>query len=200
LIIAECADEESCDGSESVLLRNTIFLGNPEFAGGGDTTCLAWTDLSGALFTIDHALIDGLKAVPEPCPPDSLCDVSAGLVDPTIGAFDAHLAEGSPAIDAGTTQGAPADDFDGRPRDAQPDIGAYEQWAATSQVYLPLAARDASLLESETPSIVAGCSLFRPDNVWNTPVGNLPVDENSDAYGAAIGVDEYVHADFGSSE
>jgi len=36
------------------------------------------------------------------------------------------LTDSSPAINAGTAVGAPAVDFAGRPRDAHPDIGAYE--------------------------------------------------------------------------
>ncbi len=39
---------------------------------------------------------------------------------------DYHLMAGSPAINAGTTIGAPAYDFNGARRDAQPDIGAFE--------------------------------------------------------------------------
>ncbi|MFW6116064.1 MAG: choice-of-anchor Q domain-containing protein, partial [Chloroflexota bacterium] len=77
-------------------------------------------------------------------PPDSLCDVSPGLVDESIDNFDAHLTQASPAIDAGTTDGAPGDDFDGCPRDAQPDLGAYERWEPTAWVYLPLTLRGVS--------------------------------------------------------
>ena len=40
---------------------------------------------------------------------------------------DYHLLEGrSPAIAGGLTQGAPTDDLEGRPRDAQPGLGVYE--------------------------------------------------------------------------
>ncbi|KUK13082.1 MAG: Parallel beta-helix repeat, partial [bacterium 42_11] len=39
---------------------------------------------------------------------------------------DYHLQAGSPAINAGTTQDAPTVDLENKPRDAQPDIGAYE--------------------------------------------------------------------------
>jgi hypothetical protein len=146
LVIAECAEGESCDGSESILLRNDIFQGHPEFGGGGDTTCLTWTDLSGDLFAIEHAIIGGLKGMPDPCLADSLCDVPAGLTDGSIDSFDAHLEEGSPAVDSGTREGAPGYDFDGHPRDDHPDIGAYEQreQMQMSRVYLALTVRDNS--------------------------------------------------------
>ncbi len=45
---------------------------------------------------------------------------------------DYQLAAGSPAINAGTTIGAPSFDLNGARRDAQPDIGAYEYGAALS--------------------------------------------------------------------
>ncbi len=144
LIIAECAADESCDGSESIRLRNDIFVGNPEFGGGGDTTCLAWTDISGDLFAIDYAIINGVKGTPNPCPFDSFCDVSPELVSESIDGFNAHLTAGSPAIDAGLPAGAPAEDFDRDPRDAQPDIGAceYSEWTPTDWLYLPLTMRN----------------------------------------------------------
>jgi hypothetical protein len=137
LVIAECVEGETCTGSESILLRNTIFQGNPEFGGAGDTTCLTWTDLTPDLFAVDHAIINGLKAVPDPCPPDNWCGVGPGLVDESIDSFDARLLEESPAVDAGTTEGAPADDFEGRARDVQPDVGAYELWNVAGWLYLP---------------------------------------------------------------
>jgi len=155
LMIAECATE-GCVGAESILLRNDIFQGNPEFGGEGDTTCLTWTDLPGDPFAIDHVIINGLKGTPDPCPSDSLCDVSPGLIDEDIDSFDANLAEGSPAIDAGTPDDAPGDDFDGQVRDAQPDIGAYE-WGAsapTSHVYVPLLVHHGSFLGEANRFIV----------------------------------------------
>ena len=39
---------------------------------------------------------------------------------------DYHLQSGSPAIDAGTIDGAPLTDFEYRERDGSPDIGAFE--------------------------------------------------------------------------
>ncbi|MDX1401299.1 MAG: hypothetical protein R3245_05200, partial [Kiloniellales bacterium] len=60
------------------------------------------------------------------------------------------------------------------------------------------AARSGLAAEPQTPPQIAGCSLFPADNVWNTPVDNLPVDAGSDAYIATIGVNDTVHPDFGS--
>ena len=40
---------------------------------------------------------------------------------------DLHLQTGSPAVDAGSAEGAPSEDAEGRPRDGVPDIGAYER-------------------------------------------------------------------------
>jgi hypothetical protein len=40
---------------------------------------------------------------------------------------DLHLQAGSPAVNAGSAEGAPADDAEGRSRDAVPDIGVYER-------------------------------------------------------------------------
>ena len=45
---------------------------------------------------------------------------------------------------------------------------------------------------------VGGCSLFPGNNVWNTPITNLPVDPNSNAYINSIGATRGLKADFGS--
>ena len=138
LVIAECQEDATCNGSESVLLRNSIFQGNPEFEGGGDTTCFTWYGTAQDPFTIEHSIINEAKSIPVPCPTGSLCGVSPGLVDKGIDTFDPHLVEGSPALDRGTSTGAPAVDLEGRPRVGQPDIGAYERWEPTSRLYVPL--------------------------------------------------------------
>ncbi len=54
----------------------------------------------------------------------SAADIDDVFVDYVAG--DLHLAAGSPAIDAGSTDQAPADDVEGTARDESPDIGAYE--------------------------------------------------------------------------
>jgi hypothetical protein len=45
----------------------------------------------------------------------------------TAAPTDWHLGTGSACVNAGTTAGAPKRDFDGKARDAKPDIGAFEQ-------------------------------------------------------------------------
>jgi len=53
---------------------------------------------------------------------------------------DYHLQAGSPAINAGVADGAPADDLEGHARDAVPDIGAFEWGAAVLATATPTAA------------------------------------------------------------
>ncbi len=44
------------------------------------------------------------------------------------------------------------------------------------------------------------CQLFPSNNIWNTPIDNLPVDANSAAYVQTIGASKSLHPDFGSGE
>ena len=44
------------------------------------------------------------------------------------------------------------------------------------------------------------CGVFPADNIWNSPVDNLPPDPNSAAYIAAIGPNSNLHPDFGSGD
>jgi hypothetical protein len=141
LLIVECQEGYDCSGTASVLLRNGIYLGNPEFQGGGDTTCLTWSGFEPDPVTIDYAIIDGVKNPPTTCPTGSQCGVSPGVVNASVDAFDGHLLDMSPAVDGGTATGAPADDLEGRARDAAPDIGAYERWEPVAWVYLPTVLR-----------------------------------------------------------
>jgi hypothetical protein len=147
LTIAECALDKVCDGTETILMRNTLFQGQPILSEPAEDACFAWYDdessppMPADPFVVEYSLITGVRfGNVTPCPgPGNLCDVLAGIADPAIDSFDGHLLSGSLAIDAGTTTGAPSDDLDGRPRDALPDIGAYEWWEANAWVYLPLA-------------------------------------------------------------
>jgi len=53
-------------------------------------------------------------------------------------------------------------------------------------------------LAQAAPSL-AGCPVLPANNVWNTPVDHLPVDNNSSSYIATIGPDTGVHPDFGAA-
>ncbi|MGC9350318.1 MAG: right-handed parallel beta-helix repeat-containing protein [Anaerolineae bacterium] len=54
---------------------------------------------------------------------------------------DLHLAAQSPAVDAGSTLAAPEDDLEDQPRDAHPDLGAYELREPAASIYVPLLIR-----------------------------------------------------------
>mgnify|MGYP001252691135 CR=1 FL=1 len=135
LMVAGCALDKTCNGSEKILLTNVLFQGQKIFFNPDEATCFAWYDDESSPpmprnpFLVQYSLITGVKfGNVSPCPgPHLLCDVFSGLANIAIDAFDAHLTTGSPAINAGSADGAPADDFAGETRDANPDIGAYEQ-------------------------------------------------------------------------
>ena len=48
------------------------------------------------------------------------------------------------------------------------------------------------------PPTIEGCPILPTDNVWNTPIDNMPVDSNSSAYITTIGSSTGLHPDFGS--
>ncbi|MBC7226210.1 MAG: hypothetical protein H5T61_03135 [Thermoflexales bacterium] len=82
---------------------------------------------------------------------------------------DYHLQAGSPAIDAGTANGAPTADLENRPRDAQPDIGAYEYPSATSRLFLPYVLRALAIAggrsggtagQRATPDVLRACRIW----------------------------------------
>jgi hypothetical protein len=135
MMIAECALDQTCNGHEQVLVRNTLFQGQKVFFNPEEDACFAWYDdessppMPANPFVVDNSLIYGVRfGNVNPCPgPNNLCDVFPGLESAAIDTFDAHLQSGSPAINAGTLDRAPGDDFTGRQRDANPDIGAYER-------------------------------------------------------------------------
>jgi hypothetical protein len=79
--------------------------------------------------------------------------------------------------------------------------GLFSQAAGTSQaqgdgqpVYLPLVAAGTS------SPLLAGCPVFPENNIWNTPIDELPVHTRSAAYIDSIGnsEDDTLHPDFGS--
>ncbi len=139
----------SCDGTETLTGRNNVFLGDTDYFDPGDITFLFYQESCADLqLDSDYNVIHDAKNVS--------CGVNATTVDsgshdvcadpqltgPITGtAYGMALSSGSPAIDAGTTEGAPLDDFEGFPRTAVPDAGAYEysilKVAPTSRVIDP---------------------------------------------------------------
>jgi hypothetical protein len=128
LVSADCTD--GADGSESVVLLNNIFQGQEQFPAQDDKSCLALAAACPANpFEFDYSVIADVKN--RDCPgTNDICNVPAGLADPAIGRFDAHLLPQSPALDSGLPVGGliPGDDFDGttRPIRNGVDRGAYE--------------------------------------------------------------------------
>ena len=68
--------------------------------------------------------------------------------------------------------------------------------AAVSATATP-APETATSTPQQDPTI-GGCPLFPANNIWNTPVDNLPVDPHSAAYIQSIGANTGLHPDFGS--
>lgn len=122
-----CRDA-SCDGSESLVVRNTLFAGDTDWGQPWENSCLGYIDestLPADPTDIDYSLI--WQAKNDPCPGvNSVCGQDPLLFDSTLGAFDAHLAADSPAIDAGEPATATPFDANGRPRVGPPEIGAFE--------------------------------------------------------------------------
>ncbi|MEZ4517645.1 MAG: hypothetical protein R3C44_12740 [Chloroflexota bacterium] len=62
----------------------------------------------------------------------------------------------------------------------------------------PTSTPESTPLQGGGPPSTINCPVFPTDNIWNTPIDNLPVHPLSANYVAAIGSDETFHADFGS--
>lgn len=82
-----------------------------------------------------------------------------------------------------------------------PTVSVPTATAATSpQPQTP--AESAPGLEPEPPAaagpVIDGCPVFPANNIWNTPVSDLPVHPLSDAFVAGIGPNTGLHPDFGS--
>jgi hypothetical protein len=67
--------------------------------------------------------------------------------------------------------------------------------AVLAGVALLVAQVPVSVAQAASPTI-GGCPVFPPDNIWNTPIDQLPVDARSDEYVASIGSDKHLHPDF----
>jgi hypothetical protein len=134
-VLVEATCDESnpdCDGSELVLVQNSILKGYGDFMTPGEDVGLFW-DPSG--FTdgrVDYNVVRNVKPGECPVGPNDVCGDPKFTGD-TLASFDGHLDDGSPALESGLPVGAlgglvPADDVEGnaRPTGAGVDRGAYE--------------------------------------------------------------------------
>ena len=127
LMIGVCRDE-SCDGTERVQVKNSLYLGKKDWQ-EGDQTCLYWygdDEDSIDPFLLNHNLVLDVKY--QACPgKDTLCNGEPGLVNDQLDSFDGHLKHDSQAINNGNSKTSTLRDIEGNRRDKSPDIGAYEK-------------------------------------------------------------------------
>src|SRR5260370_1062368 len=55
-----------------------------------------------------------------------------------------------------------------------------------------------AVVAQATPPTIGSCPVLPADNIWNTPIDQLPLDANSATYVATIGSGTTLHADFGA--
>jgi len=144
----------ACDGTETLVARNNVFLGDEEALSAGDITFLFYQEGCQDLkldsdYDIAHTVKDGECGVASSYVTSGAHDLCQDpqLSGPFSGmAYGMVPAPGSPAIDAGDNAICPAVDIRSlaRPADgdgdgnAACDMGAYEKQEGTAWIYLPL--------------------------------------------------------------
>lgn len=142
-------EEGDCDGMETLTAWNNVFLGDSDYFDPDDVTFLFYQEGCGDLkmdseYNIAHSVKNlecGVAGEYVTSEAHDLCQ-NPLLAGPLGGqSYGMKLTASSPAIDAGTTEGAPSVDFEAYARDEHPDLGAYEWRELAAQIYLPLLAR-----------------------------------------------------------
>ncbi|MGA9397476.1 MAG: right-handed parallel beta-helix repeat-containing protein [Anaerolineaceae bacterium] len=139
LVIAQCSEGEKCEGNERVIMRNDLFIGQPDFTNPSEASCLSYSeDLSAATFEVDYSLIFGVKE--DVCPGNqSICGKDPQILISDLSNFTPKPLKTSPLIDAAHRLNCPATDINGhiRPQGGGCDIGAIE-FLFENLYYLPL--------------------------------------------------------------
>ncbi len=112
------ADESVLTAPLEVTMVNSIIWGSLP-----DELLLSEDPSSGFMVSFSGSLLRSRQYADNPILEDNLVNENPMFVDPQE--YDYHLSEGSPAIDLGLDAGIPLD-LDGKPRDENPDAGAYE--------------------------------------------------------------------------
>lgn len=115
------------DTNDSIIVNNTI-VGGSDFPGyardHGFSPEASWINVSGSGNIVQNNLVSKNYAGGEHNIVITPDQVNTWFTDWSGG--DLTLRADAPAVDAGDTAHAPADDILGNPRDSQPDVGAYE--------------------------------------------------------------------------
>ncbi len=132
LCLVECGSGD-CDGSETLIMQNNVFIGYPEFLSPSDRACYIWFEpaVFGTVNTdynvVFNAKLGNVALAAHDLNQDPL------VVDGTLEAFDGRLQAESPARDSGLATGSlgglvPDHDLENRtrPQGAGVDRGAYE--------------------------------------------------------------------------
>ena len=141
-------------GDAAIHANGGVSLTNVTVADNGNGGILFNPQSSATLAILNSIVYDNAYAFDfgDTCPAQGTCqitysDIEGGWTgtgninaDPLFVGGDYHLGVGSPCIDKGTSVGAPVTDIEGTPRDAAPDMGAYE-WTGF-RIFLPLTLRN----------------------------------------------------------
>ena len=133
LMGGEC-DDNSCDGSETIIIQNNAFQGYADYLDPEDTTCYLWLEPFNLFdLRMDYNILYNVKIADQLTLSAHELQQKPMFVNDTLESFDGHLKSGSPAIDSGLAVGSlngliPNNDLENnsRPGGAGVDRGAYE--------------------------------------------------------------------------
>jgi parallel beta-helix repeat protein len=157
--------------AQNVVIRNNIVSQNVTFQ------IEVEPNVSMSKLTIDHNLIHGYRGYGDEVRGTDYVEGNPLFVNASSADF--HIQENSPAVDAGSSSGAPSDDYEGngRPQGSGYDIGAYE--------YVPAAANPEISLSRTEIDVEAGLGsttlLTETFTISNSGEGTLDWSVSDDA-------------------